>query len=313
MDTQIERMRRGARGSVDLGRSDRAQASAEWIGIVALVAVLLSLAASALGLVPGTALIHSLSRSLLCGASLSKDCLPQGSLERAYGRKTAGLVRDNAPEMLFGPDRLGLPVDFRSCRSPGCAEGADSGEVTTSEAGEPVTLFTRVIERGGSTWIQYWGYYPESASLRGAPVLEDNGYHQHDWESVQVRIGSDGQISQRASSHAGYNHSRSVFNWGSDMGSDLLRGVAETAGLRQKGGWGEATGRWYVAGGSHAGNARDADAADRYPSRTPVDSIRLIPLEQIRGGPLARPADFDPITPPWEKDVWEDPEAEGTG
>ena len=91
----------------------------EWVGLVALVAVLaLSAAASFAGVVPGTALVHSVSRSLLCAASLSEDCLSEGSLERAYGEQTARLVRANAPEILFGPDLLGLPVDFRSCRSP---------------------------------------------------------------------------------------------------------------------------------------------------------------------------------------------------
>jgi hypothetical protein len=263
--------------------------------------------------VPGTALVHSVSRSLLCAASLSSDCLSEGSLERAYGEDTAELVRENAPEILFGPDLLGLPVDFRSCRSPGCAQAARDGTVTASAAGEPVTLFTRVVERGGTTWIQYWAYYPESASLRGVPVLEDEGHHAHDWESVQVRVGPDGEVSQRASSHAGYNHTRSAANWGSDMGSDVLRTAAETVGLREEGGWGEATGRWYVAGGSHAGNAADPGGDGDYTSRTPGPAVRLIPLEQVRGGPLARPADFSPITPPWAKQVWTDPEAEGTG
>jgi hypothetical protein len=291
--------------------SEHGQGTLDWVGLVLLVSLLMVVLASSLGIVPGTSLVQSLSRSLLCATSLSKDCLPEGSLEGAYGNEVARLVRANAPQILFGPDRLGMPVDFRSCRSPGCASGPDSGTIETSDAGEPATLFTRVIRHDGTIWIQYWAYYPESASLRGVPVLEDRGYHVHDWESAQVRLGPDGEVRQRASSHAGYNHSRSVFNWGSDMGSDVLSGVAEASGLRERGGWGEATGRWYVAGGSHAGNARDDD--DGYTSTVPRTAIRLIPLEQIRGGPLARPADFTPITPPWQKRVWTDPEAEGTG
>ena len=292
---------------------EAAQGTLEWVGLVLLVCLALTTIAAAAGVVPGTAFVHSLSRSLLCAASLSSDCLAEGSLERAYGEKTAALVRRHAPEILFGPDRLGLPVDFRSCRTPACADGPASGVVSESDAGEPVTLFTRVIERQGATWIQYWAYYPESASLRGVPVLEERGYHAHDWESAQVRIGPGGEVSQRASSHAGYNHTRSAVNWGSDIGSDVLRGAAEAVGLREPGGWGDATGRWYVAGGSHAGNAQDADDAGDYASRTPSRSVRLIPLEQVRGGPLARAARFDPITPPWEKEVWLRPEAEGTG
>jgi hypothetical protein len=304
-----------ADGRIERGErsGERAQGTVEWVGLVALVALAITALASFSGLVPGTALVHSISRSMLCAASLSKDCLPEGSLEQAYGADTAALVRENAPEMMFGPDLLGLPVDFRSCRSPACADAGRQGLVTQSTAGEPVTLFTRVRVRDGTTWIQYWAYYPESASLRGLPIAEVKGYHPHDWESTQVRVGPDGEVTQRASSHAGYNHDRSVVNWGSDMGSAVLTGVAEAAGLRERGGWGEATGRWLVAGGSHAGNVDDTIDGSRYPTRTPASAIRLIPLEQIRGGPLSRPAGFGEITPPWKKAVWTDPEEEGTG
>ncbi len=315
--------------AIDARSGESGQGSVEWVGLVLLIAALFGALSFTLPAVPGTALVHSLSRSLLCAVSLSDGCLSEGSLEGEYGSEVAGLVRENTPELRFGPDLLGLPVDFRSCRSPACADSAGTGVVTRSTAGEPVTLFTRVVDcRGqpapdlqnqadcegataGQLYIQYWAYYPESASLRGIPVLEDEGYHAHDWESVQVRIGPDGEVSQRASSHAGYNHGRSVANWGSDMGWGLLRDAAEAAGLRKPGGWGSSTGRLLVAGGSHAGNVDDA-AAD-YPTLTPADSVRLIPLEQARGGPLARPAGFDPITPPWRKEVWRQAEAEGTG
>ena len=133
---------------------ERGQATVEWVGLVALIAIAATALASLAGLVPGTALVHSLSRSLLCAASLSGDCLTEGSLERAYGQDGAALVRENAPELLFGPDLLGLPVDFRSCRSPACADSPGEGPVTESTAGEPVTLFTRLQVRDGTTWIQ---------------------------------------------------------------------------------------------------------------------------------------------------------------
>jgi hypothetical protein len=292
------------------------QGTVEWTGLLLLLSVVMTVLAHLIGVVPGERVFHSVQRSVLCAVSLSEDCLDEGSLEGAYGPEIASLVRENTPEILFGPGRLGLPVDFRSCRSPGCADGPEEGIVGESGAGEAVTLFTRAIDRretGGGLYIQYWAYYPESASLRGVPVLEEKGYHRHDWESVQVRIGSDGEVTQRASSHAGYNHTRSGANWGSDIGSGILRDVAEAAGLRNKGGWGEATGRWLVAGGSHAGNVDGETGPGDYPAWAPAYRIRLIPLEQVRGGPLARPADFTPITPPWRKSVWTDPESEGTG
>ncbi len=310
---------------------ERGQASVEWIGLVLLVAaILLGLALAGVKL-PGTALVQSLSRSMLCAVSISDRCLEQGSLEGSYGEEVAEVVRANTPELLFGPDLQGLPVDFRACRSAACADSPGPGVVSESTAGEPVTLFTRVIdcridpaidppgqsgcegEAEGRLYVQYWAYYPESASLRGLPVLEEKGYHRHDWESVQIRIGPDGRVEQRASSHAGYNHGRSLANWGSDMGWGLLRGAAEAAGLREAGGWGPATGRLLVAGGSHAGNVDDGVDAGSYPTHTPAHRVRLIALERVRGGPLARPARFDPITPPWEKEVWNLAEAEGTG
>lgn len=292
--------------------SERGQSTVEWTGLVLLVSVLMTAMVASGVPVPGAGPAHAIVTKLLCAASLSGTCAEEGSLEAAYGAELAELVRSGTPTLMYGRDMLGLPVDYRTCRSPWCAEGPGEGEVGESTAGEPVTLFTRVLEREGNTYVQYWAYYPESASLRGAPVLEEEGYHPHDWESVQVRIGPGGEVSQRASSHSGYNHTRSAANWGSDAGWGFLREAAETVGLRERGGWGEATGRYLIAGGSHAGNVADADE-DGYPSYTPAALVRLVPLESVRNGPLSRPARFDPITPPWEKDVWIDPEAEGTG
>ena len=294
-------------------RSSSGQSTVEWIGIIVLVCTLMLGMLLAGSRVPAFGLVHSISRQMLCAVSLSGACDRQGSLEQAYGRETGEVVRRNTPDLHYGRDMLGLPVDYRTCRSPYCAEAAAEGEVTESLAGEPVTLFTRVIERDGSTYIQYWAYYPESASLRGAPVLEEKGYHRHDWESVQVRIGPDGQVSQRASSHQGHNHSRSAANWGSDMGWGFLTGLAESAGLREPGGWGERTGRLYVAGGSHAGNVADSRDPSNYPSWTPAGRVRLVPLETVRNDTMSRAADFEPITPPWRKKLWRDPEEPGTG
>lgn len=299
--------------------------------MITLLAVLMAVLSLAGVRVPAVGVAHSVARKVLCAASLSGGCAGQGSLEATYGEELADLVRAGTPTLMYGRDMLGLPVDYRTCRSAYCADGTGQGEIRQSTAGEPVTLFTRVIDcreggedadragpecdgdKSGGIFVQYWAYYPESASLRGAPVLEEEGYHPHDWESVQVRVDADGTVSQRASSHAGYNHSRSAANWGSDMGWEVLADATEAAGLRTEGGWGEATGRYLIAGGSHAGNVDGKLGSGEYPAYTPAGLVRLVPLESIRNGPLARPARFDPITPPWEKEVWTDPEAEGTG
>lgn len=320
------------------------QATVEWVGLILLIAAVVVGLTLAGVRPPGPALAQAVVRRVLCAASLSPSCDRTPSLERSYGERIAADIRRYAPELRYGPDLLGLPVDYRTCRSPWCADPAGSGVVTESTAGEPVTLFTHTLdcrdgapsarpgeperaggqapstpgpdcsgERAGSLFITYWAYYPESASLRGAPVLEEKGYHPNDWESFQVRVDANGTVSNRASSHNGYNHGRSAANWGSDAGWRFLKDAAEKVGLRERGGWGRATGRYLIAGGSHAGNVEDRAGGWAYPRHTPAAKIRLVPLERIRNGPLARPARFDPITPPWEKDVWLDGEAEGTG
>jgi hypothetical protein len=305
--------------------SQAGQASLEWTGLVLLVAALLAGLSVAVG-GPASGLAHSVKRSILCAASLAGGCPDGPTLASVYGDEVAGEVERMAPELRLEEGVLGMPVDFRTCRGPGCAEGA--GRMRTgSLAGEPATLFTRVVDcrdggadadrpgcRGraaGNLYFQYWAYFPESATFRGVPVLAERGYHRHDWESVQIRIDPSGEVSQRASSHAGHVHGRSVLNWPSDVGSRGAERLLERFGIRSRGGWGERTGRWFMAGGSHAG-AASADP-DRHPVTVRRSRIRLVPLEAIRSGPLARPARFEPITPPWRKRVWSDPEAAGTG
>jgi hypothetical protein len=160
-------------------------------------------------------------------------------------------------------------------------------------------------DRAGNLYIQYWTYYANSATLRGIPVAGERGYHDDDWEGVQIRIGPDGTVEERASSHNGYNYERGIANWGSDAGIDPLKDIAETVGARPSGGWGPETGLLLVSGGSHAGNAAGADRGDRF---IPGRRVHLIPLEDIATISTARFA----ISPPWLKDVWFDPEAEGT-
>jgi hypothetical protein len=150
-------------------------------------------------------------------------------------------------------------------------------------------------------------YYADSATLRGVPVAGEAGYHADDWESVQIRIGPDGGVDERASSHHGYNHVQGVANAGSDAGIGPLAGAAEALGARPRNGWGEETGLLLVSGGSHAGNANGFLRIDRI---TPARRVHLVPLEQIAtpGSEAYRFA----VSPPWRKRAWRDPEAGGT-
>jgi hypothetical protein len=161
--------------------------------------------------------------------------------------------------------------------------------------------------RAGNLYIQYWTYYADSATLRGVPIAGAAGYHRDDWEGVQIRIGADGRVDERASSHHGYNHVQSIANDGSDAGIEPLTDAAEAVGARPRNGWGPETRLLLVSGGSHAGNTDGFLRIDRV---TPGRRVHLVPLESVAAG---EGANFRfAISPPWRKRVWRDPEAEGT-
>jgi hypothetical protein len=159
---------------------------------------------------------------------------------------------------------------------------------------------------GGNLYIQYWTYYADSATLRGVPVVGAAGYHRDDWEGVQIRIGPDGRVDERASAHYGYEHRTGVVNAGSEAGIGPVEDVAEAVGARARGGWGPETRLLFVAGGSHAGSAAGILHVDRLVRGR---SAHLVPLDPIV-------AEVDgyrfAIHPPWRKRVWRHPEATGT-
>lgn len=304
---------------------ERGQGTVEWVGLVAVVALLFVALVVAGGRVPGGELVRAVASRILCAAALAERCGDEPALVAAYGSEVAELTREHIPSLAFERRSKALPVDFRQCRRPACGDGTARGLVHRTDAGLPVTAFVRVIDcrdgraasaappaecagpRAGNLYIQYWTYYADSATLRGVPVAGRAGYHRDDWESVQVRIGPDGRVDARASSHHGYNHLRRAVNWGSDAGIRPLRDAAEAVGARPRNGWGPATGLLLVSGGSHAGNAGGFPRIDRL---TPGARVRLVPLEPLveAGAERHRFA----VAPPWRKRVWSDPEARTT-
>jgi hypothetical protein len=308
------------------GWGERGQGTVEWVGVVALVA-LVFVALVAVGVrVPGTALARALASRMLCAAALADRCGDEPRLIAAYGTEVGQLVRRHMPTILFERGSRALPVDFRRCRSSECADGSLRGLVDKSDAGLPVTAFVHVVDcrpdaaeataawgadcsgpRSGNLYLQFWTFYPDSATLRGIPVIGKAGYHADDWESVQIRIGPDGSVDQRASSHHGYNHAQALANAGSDAGIASLTDAAERLGVRPHNGWGPETRLLLVSGGSHAGNANGFLRVDRI---TPGRHAHLVPLEPIaeEEGSGYRFA----VSSPWRKRVWRDPEASGT-
>ncbi|MEX0972752.1 MAG: hypothetical protein WDZ46_05795 [Solirubrobacterales bacterium] len=312
---------------------ERGQGTVEWVGLVAVVALLLAALVVAGVRVPGAELARAVVSRMLCAVAMAERCGDEPRLIAAYGTEVGKLVRRHMPTLLFEQGSRALPVDFRRCRATACADGSARGLVGETDAGLPVTAFVRVVDcrdrpggslpssageagvpgldcsgpRAGNLYLQYWTYYPDSATLRGVPIAEAAGYHRDDWESAQFRIGPDGRVAQRASSHHGYNHVRSLANAGSDAGLIPLRDAAEAVGARPRNGWGPETRLLVVSGGSHAGNANGFLRIDRI---APGRRVHLVPLESI----VAAQGDAHgfAVSPPWRKRVWSDPEASGT-
>jgi hypothetical protein len=305
---------------------ERGQGTVEWIGLVAVLALSLSVLVAVGARVPGAALARGLASRMLCAVAMADRCGDEPGLIAAYGTEVGKLVGRHMPTILFEPGSRAMPVDFRRCRETSCADGVARGIVHESDAGLPVSAFVHVIDcrlgkveeseaagancsgsRAGHLYIQYWLYYPDSATLRGVPLAGEAGYHHDDWESVQLRVGPDGSADERASSHHGYNYFQSFANAGSDAGIDPLKDAAEAVGARPHNGWGPETHLLVVSGGSHAGNTNDFPYLGRV---APGSWTHLVPLEPIAADEGSSYSFA--ISPPWGKRVWRDPEATGT-
>jgi hypothetical protein len=311
------------------------QGTVEWVGLVAVVSLLLLALVVAGARVPGTALARAVAVQLLCAVSMADGCGDEPTLIATYGDEIGRLARRHMPTLMLERGSRALPVDFRRCRAVACGDGTPRGLVHRTDRGEHVTAFVHVVDcrsapggeqlidgdvmppapsidcsgsRSGSLYLQYWLYYADSATLRGVPIAGDRGYHHDDWESVDIRVGPDGRVDERASSHHGYNYAQSVANAGSDAGIEPLRDAAEAVGARPGDGWGPETRLLLVSGGSHAGNA--AGFLGNVDRIVPGRRVHLVPLEPIAA---AEGDDYRfEVTPPWRKRVWRDPEASGT-
>jgi hypothetical protein len=296
----------------------------EWVGTLAVVALLMVGLVAAGVRVPGVSLARVLASKLLCAASLADGCGDEPVLIAAYGGEIGEMVREYMPMLAFEEGSRAVPVDFRRCRVSSCGDVSEDGLVHRTDAGLAVTAFVHVIDcreeeaehakaagtdcsgsRAGNLYLQYWTYYADSATLRSIPIAGGEGFHQDDWEGVQIRVRPDGSVDERASSHNGYNYALNAVNWGSDAGVGMVKDATEGLGFRADNGWGPARGLLFVSGGSHAGNAGGIAHVDRF---TPGRRVHLIPLEPVAATDTSTFA----ITPPWEKKVWLDPEAEGT-
>ena len=235
-------------------------------------------------------------------------------------------VREHAPGLVYEGGERELPVDYRRCRRPACADAPDDPDLDAhrSAAGARATVFTHVVRRGGRLYIQYWLYYPDSntrlagsdriwaqccrlAGPRGSPAYP--GFHRDDWEG-----SSCGSTPTAASGPRHLARALQGCKW-----SLLPRPLGATAGLGP------------VSRGSHSGHlplsssrrwvgrrvrpsrrARRPSGPHADPSRTRPprahhegEALRLVPLEsRARSATLRR---IRMSRPPWEKDVYLDP------
>ncbi|CAN5239451.1 hypothetical protein BH20ACT20_BH20ACT20_03210 [soil metagenome] len=316
-------------------RCERGQATIEWVGLVLLASLVLGTLVTAVPVIDGRSFGGFLSHRIFC--AIRGHCnTGEASLARAYGEEDAELLRTYAPDVVYEPGERSIPVDFRSCREAACAAAPDDRDldVHRSEAGLPATVFTRVMRRDGSIYLQYWFYYPDSNStVARSDELWDlgprrlgfggyPGYHRDDWEGYHVRIDRSGQAHVRSTSHGHYQ-------WCKQSSCHDL--------------WGPRTGWTRVSRGSHAGHIpldretvpRSGDArlpiggglagralrgppTYRYEARLPGLDLRertstaegfvLVPLETIDRSAYRRLDEG--ISPPWEKRVYENPESD---
>ena len=142
-------------------------ASLEYVGLVALIALLVTAGVAAVAADPplreGQELGAAIARKLRCGPRLPGPCW-RDPLTEAYGRPVAGLVRALAPAPQPVPDPEGrplLPVDFRYCRQASCATWV--GDLRLTASNRRATAFTTVEDRRSSSGfviVTYWLYRP---------------------------------------------------------------------------------------------------------------------------------------------------------
>lgn len=300
---------------------ERGQTTVEWTALVLLASVAFGALISLAGpRIDGRSFGGFLTHSIAC--AVTRDCRAEtDGLAAVHGARDADLLRRYAPGIVYEPGTYVLPVDPRQCRAHACADAPDDPDLDAhrSRRGDPATAFTHVARKDGSTYLQYWLYYPDStstvANAAGAwnKVLGPGypGYHPDDWESYMVRIDPSGDAFVRASSHYAYQ------------------------GCKQKScrnEWTPLTGWTRVSRGSHAGHIPldrrggwDVSLerglrrvpytyTPRYPGvhmrerTTSAAGLRLVPVKALVPGDLGYE-----VTPPWRKKVFRDPTSNSTG
>ena len=176
----------------------RAQGTVEYLGLLAVLAVLLGL----------VALVISADAPQIRWARLLRP--PRHARtpdERALRNPVLGaLIASAAPSIVLERDvhgdDLAIPVSD-ACRYPGCAAYGKARCV----------LYVHVVRSTERTVLEYWTFYPRSQTDH-LPIRALQGFHHDDWEGLLVAFSSDGHLlGARGSAHLGWNAGAGDERW----------------------------------------------------------------------------------------------------
>ena len=211
----------GAARSRRAGADERGQAAVEFVALVLLAALVLGALVAASPRFDGRSFGGFLAFRIVC--TIERDCHDgDGSLTRRTERATPPSSATSPPTWSTSRASGSFPSTGATAAASPAPRRPDEPDldVHRTHAGERATAFTRILRRGGRTYLQYWFYYPDSRSTwagsddlwdRAWGQAEDRGFigetpaypgtHRDDWEAYAIRIDPGGRAWVRASSH----------------------------------------------------------------------------------------------------------------
>ena len=261
---------------------ERGQGTVEYLGLLAVLALLLGLVAFALSADPPSIPWSHLLRSSRHARTPDERALRNAGLGALIAAAAPSLVLERDDH----GDDLAIPVSD-ACRYPGCAAYGKARCV----------LYVHVVRSAARVVLEFWTYYPRSQTDH-LPVRALQGFHLDDWEGLLVAFSPAGRLlGARGSAHLGWNGSAPWWD-------------------ERRDNWAPYGGVAYRAAGSHALGLRRGDidlAGDGWNGDLavlPAGSCALRAADRAGRGARA----FDPgAVAPWDKQAWTDPGTEHTG
>ena len=185
------------------GSSHRAgedgSASVEQAGLILLVVLALAagliLVAGQAGSGIGRGVGVRIANRIACGPVGVGSCRTHPAID-AYGERLAKAITALGPRptiMTDGSGRSLLPVDFRHCRRPSCAEFDPSRpDLKLTGANRRTTWFTEVSRSGEGNLVTWWGWWPGIGWRAFRRTISDRELDEH--TGVRVTLGEGPRI-----------------------------------------------------------------------------------------------------------------------